>query len=65
MDLPEHVLTELERRVRVLLSIIPKTPVEKLMTTGEFWLAVMKLRTEIRIIDAYREEKKHAKPSPK
>lgn len=59
-------LSELERKVRVLLGIIPKTPVEKMMTSGEFWLAVMKLRAEIKIIDAYREgERKHAKPSPK
>jgi len=55
-DLPDHVLTELERKVRALLAILPDTPVEQLATTGEFWLAVIKLRTEIKIIDAIREQ---------
>jgi hypothetical protein len=49
-------LTELERRARALLALLPQTPVEQLMTTGEFWLAVMRLRTEIKIIDAIRAE---------
>jgi hypothetical protein len=56
VDLPDHVLTELERKVRALLAVVPTTPVEQFNTTGEFWLAVMRLRTEIKIIDAIRAE---------
>ena len=51
-------MTELEQKVRVLLSILPSTPVEHLVTTGEFWLAIARLRTEVKILQAIRDEER-------
>lgn len=50
------LMTGLERRARALLEHIPKVPIQHLETTGEFWLAVMRLRTELRVLEAMREE---------
>jgi len=49
-------MTDLEQKVRALLAILPTTPIEHLETTGEFWLAVARLRSEIKILDAIRSE---------
>jgi hypothetical protein len=50
-------MTDLERKVRLFLAIVPTTPEQFLETTGEFWLAIARLRTEIKILDAMKEVK--------
>ena len=51
-------MTELEHKVRALLAILPNTPVEHLTTTGEFWLAIARLRSEVKILQAIRDEER-------
>lgn len=49
-------MTELEQRVYDLLAFLPETPEPKLELPGNFWLAVVKVRTELKILDATRKE---------
>lgn len=45
----------LEDRAHDLTSMLPNVPVKNLMTTGQFWLAVSRIRTSLKILEALRE----------
>jgi len=49
----EHIV--LEDHVRDLVNELPRVPERKVVTTGGFWLVVMKIRTSLKILDVIRE----------